>query len=216
MATSNCWKCGAEIDEYSRAMGRCGACEAPVSRVARPTKASLGPSVHPSRTAPTLAIEDAGADTVYDANVHDLRDLSDLSDATRAQGDPQTRGDEQTRVDAGRERNPLPTSASGPQAVSTQRREGVAMVVGGLRKYRGGGFVTADGLEVEEGTGGIELPYSKDEVRMRIGAYDILRELGRGGMGVVFLAYSLKLCRQVAVKMMTSGRFASEAEIVRF
>jgi len=212
MATSNCWKCKAEIDEHARAMGRCGSCGAPVSRVPRANETSAGGHGEVSRTAPTLALEDAGSDTVHDrtgASVHDL------IEAMRASGE-QTRGEQKTRMDAGRDGNPLITSVVGPQAGATQRKEGVATVVGGLRRYKGGGFVTADGVDVEEGTGGIELPYTKDDVRMRIGAYDILRELGRGGMGVVFLAYSLKLCRQVAVKMMTSGRFASEAEIVRF
>ncbi len=61
-----------------------------------------------------------------------------------------------------------------------------------------------------------ELPYAAGAVRMRIGSYDVLEEIGRGGMGVVYRAYARRLGRYVAVKMMTAGLHASEADIVRF
>ena len=61
-----------------------------------------------------------------------------------------------------------------------------------------------------------ELPYGAGAVRMRIGSYDVLEEIGRGGMGVVYRAYARRLGRFVAVKMMTAGLHASEADIVRF
>jgi WD40 repeat protein len=46
----------------------------------------------------------------------------------------------------------------------------------------------------------------------RVPGYDILHELGRGGMGVVYLARHLGLKRLVAVKMILSGDHASDAE----
>jgi tetratricopeptide (TPR) repeat protein len=46
--------------------------------------------------------------------------------------------------------------------------------------------------------------------------YEIIGELGRGGMGVVFRAYQTALNRPVALKWIKSGRFATDAELRRF
>lgn len=50
----------------------------------------------------------------------------------------------------------------------------------------------------------------------KIGRYEILREIARGGMGVVYKAYDPQLDRMVAVKLIKSGEFADREQIQRF
>ena len=50
----------------------------------------------------------------------------------------------------------------------------------------------------------------------RLGDYDIVREIGRGGMGIVYEARQLSLNRQVALKVLPFAAMLDEKQIARF
>ena len=65
----------------------------------------------------------------------------------------------------------------------------------------------------------LDLPSGKDPVDEPIesfGDFELLEELGRGGMGIVFRARQKSMNRVVALKMIIGGRYSSEESVRRF
>ena len=56
---------------------------------------------------------------------------------------------------------------------------------------------------------------TRDEAR-RIGDYELVREIGRGGMGVVYEARQISLARRVALKMLPFAAVLDERHVKRF
>jgi len=69
------------------------------------------------------------------------------------------------------------------------------------------------GLPPDQATSPEEI---EEEVRKDFGEYEILAEVGRGAMGIVYRARHRFLKREVAIKVMLAGMYASKKQVARF
>ncbi len=77
-------------------------------------------------------------------------------------------------------------------------------------------FLAAGHEEDHEASDAEETEHSSLTLPMTIGQYELIEEIGRGGMGVVYRARHLRLRKFVALKLLTESRLTEPGSVDRF
>ena len=101
-------------------------------------------------------------------------------------------------------RNPLERSDNGIVALAFGQRDDARLI--DLSRLRHLALLPIDTLELD----------LSDPEQRRLGDYELLELIGEGGMGVVYRARQASLDREVAIKLLAAGPWASNEFIERF